>query len=200
MQRRAMFGAGAAAIAGTVAGSAGLAPRAAAATADAGRTFIPDTEVVDQDGVRHRFYTDLVRGRVVLVNFFFTSCGETCPLVSENLRAVQDLLGARVGRELFFLSVTLRPELETAAILRDYARIWGARPPGWRFLTGRPAEVEALRRALGFASADPAQDRVLDNHTGLVRYGNDRLDRWAGVPGLARPAWIAKAVTALAVA
>ena len=197
MLRRDLFAAGAAVLAGAALGSA---PAGRQALAQPGRGTIPDIEVWDQDGVRHRFYTDLVRGRVVLVNFFFTACGETCPLVSENLRAVQDLLGARVGRELFFLSVTLQPELETAAILRDYARIWGARPPGWRFLTGRPAEVEALRRALGFASADPAQDRVLDNHTGLVRYGNDRLDRWAGVPGLARPAWIAKAVTALAVA
>jgi protein SCO1/2 len=153
--------------------------------------------VVDQEGAAHRFYRDLVQDRVVLVNFFFSSCGETCPLVTENLRAVQDLLGERMGRDIFLLSVSLQPELETPAILKDYAKIWEVRP-GWSFLTGRPADIERLRVALGFASADPAYDRIKDNHTGLVRYGNDRFDRWGGVPGLARPAWIAKAVTSIA--
>jgi protein SCO1 len=202
MQRRALFRAGTAAAAvtsGALAGSAGVlaGPMASSAVAEDDRTFIPNTAVVDQDGRRHRFYDDLVKNRVVMINFFFTSCGETCPLVSENLRAVQDLLGERVGRDIFMYSVSLQPELETPAILKDYAQIWEVRP-GWRFLTGEPAEIEALRRSMGFASADPAVDRILDNHTGLVRYGNDRLDRWGGVPGLARAAWIAQAVTALA--
>ena len=100
-------------------------------------------------------------------------------------------------RDIFVYSISLQPELETPAILKDYAQQWDVRP-GWSFLTGRDADIEALRRALGFASSNPAYDRVLDNHTGLVRYGNDRLDRWGGVPGLARAAWIAKAVSALA--
>ena len=110
---------------------------------------------------------------------------------------MQDLLGDRCGRDVAMLSVSLKPELETPEILNDYARIWDARP-GWSFLTGRPDEIEHLRRAMGFASADPDEDRVADNHTGLVRYGSERLDRWAGSPGLARPAWIAKAVLSLA--
>ena len=84
MQRRSLFGFGAAAAAGAVAG-AGLAPEVALATGRADRTPVPNTEVVDQDGQRYRFYDDLVRDRVVLLNFFFTSCGETCPLVTENL-------------------------------------------------------------------------------------------------------------------
>jgi len=194
MKRRALFAAGTVAVTGAAAGSSLL---ARPALADDGRTAIPNTEVVDQDGRRYRFYDDLVKNRVVMINFFFTSCGETCPLVSENLRTVQDLLGDRMGRDIFMYSVTLQPELETPAILKEYADVWEVRP-GWRFLTGKPAEIEALRKAMGFASADPAADRILDNHTGLLRYGNDRLDRWGGVPGLARAAWIAKAVTSIA--
>jgi protein SCO1/2 len=163
----------------------------------ASRAAIPNTAVVDQDGRSHRFYDDLVKDRVVLLNFFYTSCGETCPLITENLRVVQDLLGERMGRDIFIYSVSLQPALETPAILKDYADQWDVRP-GWKFLTGRPEEIEQLRRALGFASADPDYDLLLDNHTGILRYGNARLDRWAGTPGLARPAWIAKAVTSIA--
>jgi protein SCO1/2 len=194
MHRRKIFAAGAAVLAGAAIGESGAGPTTAAAPS---RTPIPNVPVLDQEGRAHRFYDDLVKDRVVLVNFFYTSCGETCPLVTENLRAVQDLLGERMGRDIFMLSVTLQPELETPAILKDYAALWDVRP-GWRFLTGAPENIESLRRAMGFASANLAYDRVKDNHTGILRYGNDRLDRWAGTAGLGRPAWIVKAVTALA--
>lgn len=196
MQRRMFFAAGTAALAGAATGGSDQVWGAAAPAAST-RSIIPNVRVLDQDGREHRFYDDLVKDRVVLINFFYTSCGEICPLVTENLRAVQDLLGERVGRDIFMYSITLQPELETPAILADYAALWDIRP-GWRFLTGAPDGIERLRRAIGFASADPAYDRIRDNHTGIVRYGNDRLDRWAGTAGLGRPAWIAKAVTALA--
>jgi protein SCO1/2 len=198
MQRRTMFAAGTAAAAGMAAGSGPGWPVAGKPAKAAGsRAAVPNTAVVDQDGRALRFYDDLVRDRVVLLNFFYTGCAETCPLVTENLRAVQDILGERMGRDIFLLSVSLQPELETPAILKDYADQWDVRP-GWKFLTGRPEDVEQLRRAMGFASADPDYDLILDNHIGLLRYGNERLNRWAGTPGLARPAWIAKAVTSIA--
>ncbi|MEK0083907.1 SCO family protein [Benzoatithermus flavus] len=196
MQRRMFFATGAAALAGAATGGADRVWGASAPAAST-HSIIPNVRVLDQDGREHRFYDGLVKDRVVLINFFYTSCGETCPLVTENLRAVQDLLGERAGRDIFMYSVTLQPELETPAILADYAALWDIRP-GWKFLTGAPDEIERLRRAIGFASADPTYDRIKDNHTGIVRYGNDRLDRWAGTAGLGRPAWIAKAVTALA--
>ncbi len=199
MLRRAMFTTGAAAAAAATA--AAVVPdrlfQPATATEASRAAVVPNTAVVDQDGRALRFYDDLVRDRVVLLNFFYTGCAETCPLVTENLRAVQDLLGERMGRDIFIYSVSLQPELETPAILKDYADQWDVRP-GWLFLTGRAGDVEQLRRALGFASADPDYDLILDNHTGLLRYGNERLNRWAGTPGLARPAWIAKAVTSIA--
>ena len=194
MRRRRLLATGTAVLAGTGLGCALMPDRAVARPA---ASRIPDVEVVDQHGRRHRFHSDLVRGRTVLVNVFFTACGEVCPLVTQNLRVVQDLLGERVGRDIFMYSISLQPELETPAILKDYAEQWEVRP-GWRFLTGAPAAIERLRRGMGFASADPASDLVKDGHTGILRYGNDALDRWAGVPGLARPAWIVKAVTGLA--
>lgn len=197
MQRRTMFAAGAAAALAAGGGTSLISRPAAAAAAGHTHSAIPDVTVLDQDGKQYRFYTDLVAGRVVAFNFFFTACGETCPLVTQNLREVQDLLGDRIGRDIFMYSVSLQPELETPAILKDYAEQWDVRP-GWRFLTGRPEEIEVLRRAIGFYSPNAEFDRNKDNHIGVVRYGNDRIDRWTGTPGLGRPAWIAKALTQIA--
>ena len=102
-----------------------------------------------------------------------------------------------MGRDIFMISISLQPELETAETLRDYAESWDVRP-GWSFVTGRPDDIGLLRRSLGFADSDPAFADDRDSHTGMVRYGNDRLERWTATAGLGRPAWIAKAVTSLA--
>lgn len=193
MRRSDFLRASAVVLAGGVAGSilAGASRRSEA------RGLIPNTPVVDHAGRELAFYDDLIRGKAVLLNFFYTSCGDTCPLVTQNLREVQDILGERMGRDIFMVSVTLQPELETPPILRDYARLWDIRP-GWSFVTGRPDQIAQLRGAMGFQDSEPDFAGERDSHTGMVRYGNDRLDRWGCAPGVQRPAWIAKAVTMLA--
>ncbi len=80
-----------------------------------GVAWFTDVEVTAQDGRTFRFYDDLLKGKVVLVNFFFTGCDALCPLVMENLSAVQDLLGPRVGKDIFIYSITLQPERDTPA-------------------------------------------------------------------------------------
>jgi protein SCO1/2 len=155
---------------------------------------IPDVEVQAHDGSRYRFYSDLIKDRIVTVNFMFASCGEICPLVTANLRRVQEMLGDHVGRDIFMYSITLEPELDTPDILRDYA-LHNEIGEGWRFLTGEPRSIEQIRRALGFANTDPELDIIKDEHTGLLRYGNERLDRWSGCPALASPEWIVKSIT-----
>ncbi len=180
---------GAAALAGAMVGSA-LTLRPSAASAG---TIIPNVEVVDHNGRRLHFYDDLIRDRAVLLNFFYTSCGDTCPLVTENLREVQDLLGERMDRDIFMVSVTLQPELETPPILRNYAAQWAIRP-GWSFVTGHPDQIAELRRVTGFQVSAPDFAGERDSHTGMVRYGNDRLTAGPRTR-LQRPAWIAKAVT-----
>ena len=192
MQRRVLLSAGA--VSTTLGGFAiGSAARVWTKPAALG-SAIPDLPVIDHEGQRHRFYADLVQGRVVTLNFFFAGCGAICPLVTQNLLRVQELLAPRVGRDIFMYSLTLRPEEDTPELLGGYVAAHGI-GPGWRFLTGALKDMEQLRRRLGFASADPALDRVADEHTGLLRYGSDALDRWAGCPGLSRPEWIAKAIT-----
>ena len=153
-------------------------------------------EVLDQDGRRFRFYEDLVRGRIVTLNFMFTGCGDTCPLATQNLGQMRDLLGERVGRDIFMYSLTLQPALDTPRVLRDYAEAYGV-GPGWRFLTGREDDMELLRRRLGFTSRDPELDVIADEHTGLLRFGNESLDRWGACPAISRPQFLAKTITTM---
>jgi protein SCO1 len=143
--------------------------------------FLPNVPLVTHNGEKVRFYDDLVHDKIVLLNFFLVECTDgLCPTAVSNLRKVQDLLGERMGRDIFFLSITLQPKKDTPKILKEYASNFDIKP-GWSFLTGKPAEVEKLRRALGYVDFDPERDKDLSNHVGMARYGNDKLDRWGGI-------------------
>jgi protein SCO1/2 len=143
--------------------------------------MLPNVPLVTHRGEKVRFYDDLVRGKIVLINFFLVECTDgLCPTITANLRKVQDLLGERMGRDVFFYSISLKPRHDTPRVLKEYADNFGIKP-GWLFLTGKPADVDRLRRAQGFVDWDPIRDRDLGNHTAMGRYGDDRLDRWGGV-------------------
>jgi protein SCO1/2 len=154
--------------------------------------MLPNIPLVTHNKKPVRFYDDLVRDKTVLLNFFLVQCTDgRCPISMANLRKVQDLLGGRMGRDIFFLSITLQPLFDRPDKLKDYAEnIVGAKP-GWDFITGKPADVDLLRRSLGFMDSDPERDKDLTNHTGMARYGNDRLERWGMVSLRSSPANIA---------
>lgn len=143
--------------------------------------MFPNVPLITHNGEKVRFYDDLIRDKTVLFNFFLVQCTEgLCPTVAANLRKVQDLLGERMGRDIFFYSITLQPKKDTPKILKEYADNFDIKP-GWTFLTGKPADIELLRRAQGFVDWDPKRDKDLSNHTAMGRYGNDRLERWGGI-------------------
>jgi len=151
--------------------------------------FFPNFVVMDQDGSKARFYEDLVRGKIVLFNFFYADCEARCPLYTANLVKVQALLGDRVGRDIFMYSITLDPVHDKPRVLKEYMNMHGVKP-GWTFLTGRPAEIEELRKRLGFTDIDPAVDKEKSEHLGIIRYGNEKFDRWAACPAATRPEMI----------
>lgn len=143
-----------------------------------------------------RFYDDLIKDKFVVFNFFYTVCqGEaTCPLTTANLVKIQKLLGDRVGRDIFFYSITLDPAHDTPQVLNRYAKHFGV-GPGWLFLTGKKEDIERLRRKLGFANPDPVLDRDRSQHIGMIRYGIESLERWEGCPALIPPESIARSIT-----
>jgi protein SCO1 len=148
---------------------------------------VPDVALLTHEGRSVRFYTDLVRGRIVFINMMYAQCTDRCPPMTQNLKQLHALLGERAGRDIFLYSISLQPEFDRPQDLRAYMKQQGADLPGWTFLTGAKAEVEKLRWALGFYDRDPALDSDITQHTGLLRIGNDALDRWSMTPALLRP-------------
>jgi protein SCO1/2 len=157
------------------------------------RRYFPDVALVTQDNGRVRFYRDLIKDKIVIINFFYAHCEGICPMVTANLVRVQQLLGSRVGRDIFINSLTLKPADDTPRALKEYAQAHRIRD-GWSLLTGNPDDLEVLRRSLGFTNLDPRLDRDKSQHIGNVRYGSEPLMQWTAMPGMTNPESIAKAI------
>jgi protein SCO1/2 len=152
---------------------------------------LPNVPLITHEGKQVHFYDDLVKNKIVSMNFFFARCEEICPRVMANLAKVQRLLGNQVGRDLFMYSMTLKPEEDTVDVLRQHREMYGAKP-GWIFLTAKPDDMEQLRKAIGFTYPEPDIDRDKTQHIGNIRYGNEPLMLWAACPGMAHAEWIAE--------
>jgi len=155
--------------------------------------YFPNVLLKTHDGRRVRFYDDLLKDKIVLLNFMYVKCEGICMPVTMNLKRVQDLFGERMGRDIFIYSFTLKPQEDTVASLRRYAQLHRVKR-GWTFLTGSVSDMELLRHKLGFVDPNPEVDRVKSNHTGLIRFGNEPLERWGACPAMSKATWIVKSV------
>lgn len=156
------------------------------------RSF-PNVTLTTHKGKKVKFYDDLLKDKIVLINFMYVRCDGKCPGTTANLVKVQKLLGDRVGKDIFIYSITLKPEEDTPKVLAEYAKAYKV-GPGWQFLTGHPKDIELLRQKLGFIDRDPVRDADKSNHIGMLRWGNEPHTLWAGCPALLPPAKIVKEI------
>jgi protein SCO1/2 len=156
--------------------------------------YFPNLVLTTHEGKKVKFYDDLVKDKIVVFNMFYAKCEGICSPVTRNLARVQNLLGNRVGKDIFFYSFSLKPKEDTVAALKHYAEMHKVKP-GWLFLTGSPDDMELLRRKLGFVDPDPEVDKDTSNHIGVLKYGNEPLQRWGGCPGMQAPDAIAEAIS-----
>ncbi len=155
----------------------------------------PNLLLTTHEGKKVRFYDDLIKDKIVLLNFMYVKCDGVCMPITMNLKRVQELFGARMGKDIFIHSFTLKPQEDTVASLRHYAQMHHVKPgSGWTFLTGSVADMELLRRKLGYVDPDPEVDKDKSNHIGVIKYGNEQLQRWGGCPGMSKASWIVKSV------
>lgn len=134
--------------------------------------YFGDALLLDQDGVQHRFYSDLLDEGVVLINVVFTRCPSACPLMTQRLRQVRRALGPDFGREVRFLSLSIDPSFDTPQAMKEFAVKQGADEPGWRFLAADPATMQAVLGKLG-QWTDNAED-----HSTLLIAGNASRAHW----------------------
>lgn len=124
-----------------------------------------------------KFYDDLIRGKQCVVNFMYADCHGSCPAVTQTLKTIYRELKDRMGKDLFFYSLTIKPEEDTPAALKHYAEMRNADLPGWHFLTGDPYELKTIRYRL-FNMDHPGLDADLALHSGFLRIINDERNSW----------------------
>jgi len=140
------------------------------------RRYFTDTKLLDQDGREVRFYTDALRGKIVLISFIYTNCTDICPILMHNLSDVQDSLGDRFGKDVFFVSISVDPEDDTPEELKRYGERYNARP-GWTFLTGPKKDVDAVVKRFGEFQED------FEDHSMVFVLGDVKNARWSKMRG-----------------
>lgn len=141
-----------------------------------GGDYFPNVTLTSHEGKQVRFFDDLIKGKVVMVNFIFTSCPDVCPLETARLREVQKLLGDRVGKDVFMYSISIDPLTDTPAVLKAYAEKFQV-GPGWTFYTGKPEEIILLRKKLGMYSKDDELGDLSTHSLSLI-LGNQKTGKW----------------------
>ncbi|MDC8451230.1 MAG: SCO family protein [Nitrospira sp.] len=151
---------------------------------DRARAYFGDGELFDQDGVRHRFFSDLLHNHVVLINVVYTECRDACPLITRLLGQVKDRLGDEFGRTVLFLSLSSDPLRDTPESLKTFARKHQADHPGWRFLSAGQDVLKPLLSRLGQWPEKPA------DHQSLLIAGNASRAHWVKIRPDATPDFI----------
>jgi protein SCO1 len=171
------------AIFSSAAGQAAKAPAPAASARQgedsSAQRYFTDTVLINQNGENVRFYSDLLKNRIVVINTFFTECVSVCPLLNRNMQAIQDCLGDRLNRDVLLLSISVDPATDTPPRMKEYAQRFHAKP-GWVFLSGKKESVELVLQKLG------QKVEARDDHSTIFIIGNDRTHLWKKAMGAAK--------------
>lgn len=138
-------------------------------------TRFPNVELITHNGKKVRFYDDLIKGKVVAIELMYTTCKYNCPLETARLVQVQKLLGDRMGKDVFFYSITIEPDKDTPEVLKAYTEKYHI-GPGWTFLTGKEADINLISRKLGLDFLPNPNDP--DGHTPSLLIGNEATGLW----------------------
>jgi cytochrome oxidase Cu insertion factor (SCO1/SenC/PrrC family) len=150
------------------------------------REYFTDTKLKTQSERTVRFYSDAMKDKVVLINFVFTQCGDACPLITAKLVQAKRELGDAFGSEVRFISISIDPQHDRPADLAKFARKFDAVHPEWLFLTGEPANVDAVVKKLGASIED------IESHSTAIIIGSPRQGKWKKVRPDAPPKAIAE--------
>jgi protein SCO1 len=153
-----------------------------------GADYFPNVPLTTQHGTFVHFYDDLLKDKIVAIDLIYTHCQYSCPLETARLAQVQRILGDRVGKDIFFYSITLDPARDTPEVLEAYAEKYHV-GPGWLFLTGKQEDIKVISKKLGLASDRAAPNR--DGHTPDLMIGNVATGQWMRSSAVDNPRFLA---------
>jgi protein SCO1 len=141
-----------------------------------GKDYFPNVELIDQDGRKVRFYDDLIKDKVVAINFIYTHCGDSCPAETASLKKVHKLLGDRVGKDIFFYSISIDPDHDTPKVLKEYSERFNV-GLGWSFLTGKKSDITLIRTKLGLYRQTSGEQKLSEHKVNYI-VGNEATGQW----------------------
>ena len=156
-----------------------------------GKDYFPNVELTSSKGEKLRFFDDIIKDKVVAINFIYTTCDDMCPAETARLKTVSEILGDRMGKDVFFYSITIDPDRDSIAVLDAYSKKFKI-GKGWKFLTGNEEDINLLRKKMGlWIGSINDEDRELSDHNVNLVIGNQSLGRWVKRSPLENPYVIA---------
>jgi protein SCO1 len=150
-----------------------LAPATATAQSPWGKDYFPNVTLTTQDNKKVKFYDDVLQGKVLVINFVFTKCGDVCPLDTAQLKKVSEIIGDKMGKSVFFYSISVDPANDTPAALTEFKKKYQI-GKGWTFLTGDIKDITLIQTKLGL---EPAGDKPTEHSTTII-LANEPTGQW----------------------
>src|SRR5919107_1894443 len=157
----------------------------------AAQKYFSDVELTDQDGRKLRFYSDVLKGKPVAIPPFPPAGRAVSPPMNRNMEKIQEALGDRVGKDVFLVSISVDPETDTPAVIKEYSKKFHAKP-GWMFLTGKKENVDWALYKVGQYVEDK------QDHTTVIIIGNEATGLWKKAFGMSKPAELIQIVESVA--
>ncbi len=155
------------------------------------REYFSNLELINQDGETVRFFDDVLKDKVVVINFVFTNCQGACPLMTHKLSLVRDQFEDKIGKPLQFVSLSIDPERDTPAAMKAFAEEHQADHDGWVWLTGKPENLDNIIKRLGQYAED------IEAHSTMMLAGNVNAAHWVKIQPYEMPPQIAQKIALL---
>ncbi len=153
-----------------------------------GADYFPNVELTTHNGKKVRFYDDLLKGKKVAIAVMYTSCSAECPLITARMVELRKALGDRVGKDIFFYSISIDP-WDRPEVLIEYAGKFGAGGPGWEFLTGKDEDIKLITKKLGLSRMSDRDNK--DGHTASLMVGEVASGQWMRNSAVDNPQFLA---------
>jgi protein SCO1 len=164
----------------------------AAADNPYGANYFPNVPLTTHEGKKVMFYDDLLKGKSVAINVIYTSCKDECPLETAKMAQVARIFGNKMGKDIFFYSISIDPTHDTPEVLKAYAKNFNT-GPGWLFLTGKPADIKVLVKKLGLSRGSDGANK--DGHTASLMVGDEPGGQWMRNSAVDNPAFLSESIS-----